>query len=143
MNDCCWRVLAGFRNWSDWIPGVRSLKQTDSQPPARGTKLQVDSGMTTCSIDRRDPPRSLQVIIDLAPGQIANGFLIETSPENAEMCISLDLERRLIGVSRIAALFFRWRLQKLGAKIVTDLTPRKRPLRNNYDYILNSSGYCY
>ena len=99
--------------------------------------------MTTCSIDRRDPPRSLQVIIDLAPGQIANGFLIETSPENAKMCISLDLERRLIGVSRIAALFFRWRLQKLGAKIVTDLTPRKRPLRNNYDYILNSSGYCY
>ena len=143
MNDCCWRVLTGFRNWSDWIPGVRSAKQTDSQPPARGTKLQVDSGMTTCSIDRRDPPRSLQVIIDLAPGQIANGFLIETSPENAEMSISLDLERRLIGVSRIAALFFRWRLQKLGAKILTDLTPRTRPPRNNYDYILDSSGYCY
>ncbi|MDB9968807.1 hypothetical protein OAE08_03965 [Gammaproteobacteria bacterium] len=98
--------------------------------------------MTTCSIDRRDPPRSLQVIIDLAPGQIANGFLIETSPENAEMCISLDLERRLIGVSRIAALFFRWRLQKLGAKILTDLTPRIRPPKNNYDYILDSSGYC-
>ena len=143
MNDCCWRVLTGFRNWSDWIPGVRSAKQTDSQPPARGTKLQVDSGMTTCSIDRRDPPRSLQVIIDLAPGQIANGFLIETSPENAEMSISLDLERRLIGVSRIAALFFRWRLQKLGAKILTDLTPRTRPSKNNYDYILDNSGYCY
>ena len=110
MNECCWRVLTGFRNWSDWIPGVRSVKQTDSPPPARGTKLQVDSGMTTCSIDRRDPPRSLQVIIDLAPGQTANGFLIETSLENVEMCISLDLERRLIGVSRIAAVFFRWRL---------------------------------
>ena len=97
----------------------------------------------TCSIDRWGPPRRLQVCIDLALGQIVYSFLIETSPENAKMCISLDLERRLIGVSRIAALFFRWRLQKLGAKILTDLTPRTRPLRNNYDYILNSSGYCY
>jgi hypothetical protein len=99
--------------------------------------------MTTCSIDRRDPPRSLQVIIDLAPGQIANGFLIETSPENAKMCISLDLERRLIGVSRIAALFFRWRLQKLGAKILANLAARTRPPKNSYDYLLDTSGYCY
>ena len=135
MNDSCWRALTGFHNWSDLIPGVRSVKQTDSQPPSRGTKLQVDSGhkMTTCSIDRWDPPRSLQVSIDLAPGQIAYGFLIETSPENAEMCIPLDLERRLIGVSRIAALFFRWPLQKVGAKILTNLATRTRPPKKNYD----------
>jgi hypothetical protein len=133
MNDSCWRMLTGFRNWSDWIPGVRSVKQTDSQPPARGTKLQLDRGhkMTICSIDRWDPPRSLQVSIDLAPGEIAYGFLIETSPENAEMRISLDLERRLIGVSRIAALFFRWRLQKHGVKILANLTARTRPAKND------------
>jgi hypothetical protein len=89
--------------------------------------------MTTCSIDRWDPPRSLQVSIDLAPGQIAYGFLIGTSPENAEMCISLDLERRLIGASRIAALFFRWLLQKVGAKILTNLATRTRPPKKNYD----------
>lgn len=62
------------------------------------------------SIDRWGPPRRLQVSIDLALGQIVYSFLIETSPENAEMSISLDLERRLISVSRIAALFFRLRL---------------------------------
>ncbi|MFT7472518.1 MAG: hypothetical protein ACI8XU_002416 [Kiritimatiellia bacterium] len=87
--------------------------------------------MTICSIDRWDPPRSLQVSIDLAPGEIAYGFLIETSPENAEMRISLDLERRLIGVSRIAALFFRWRLQKHGVKILANLTARTRPAKND------------
>jgi len=87
----------------------------------------------TCSIVRWGPPRRLQVCIDLALGQIVYSFLIETSPENAEMWISLDLERRLIGVSRIAALFFRLRLQKLGAKILTNLTAITRPPKNNYD----------
>jgi len=133
MSDSGWRVLTDFRNWSNWIPGVRSVKQTDSEPPARGTKLQVDRGhkMATCSIDRWDPPRSLQVSIDLAPGEIAYGFVIEISPENAEMHISLDLERRLIGASRIAVFFFRWRLQKLGAKILTNLAARTRPAKND------------
>jgi len=87
--------------------------------------------MATCSIDRWDPPRSLQVSIDLAPGEIAYGFVIEISPENAEMHISLDLERRLIGASRIAVFFFRWRLQKLGAKILTNLAARTRPAKND------------
>lgn len=87
--------------------------------------------MTTCSIDRWDPPRSLQVSIDLAPGEIAYGFVIETSPENAEMRISLELERRLTGVSRIAAVFFRWRLQKLGPQILVNLAARIRPAKNN------------
>lgn len=133
MNDSCWRVLTGFRNWPDWVLGVRSVKQTDSEPPARGTKLHVDTGhkMTTGSIDRWDPPRSLQVSIDLTPGEIAYGFLIETNPENAEIRISLDLEHRLTGVSRIAAVFFRWRLQKLGPRILSNLAARTRPAKNN------------
>ncbi|MFT4814631.1 MAG: hypothetical protein ACI80L_000019 [Pseudohongiellaceae bacterium] len=87
--------------------------------------------MTTGSIDRWDPPRSLQVSIDLAPGEIAYGFLIETNPENAEIRISLDLEHRLTGVSRITAVFFRWRLQKFGSKILSNLAARTRPAKNN------------
>ena len=134
INDSCWRVLTDFRNWSDWAQGIRSGKQTDSQPQVKGTKPQVDSGhKITCSIDRWGPPRRLQVSIDLAVGQIVYSFLIETSAENAEMCLSLNLERRLIGVSGIAALFFRWRLQKLGAKILSTLAARTRSPKNNYD----------
>jgi len=38
---------------------------------------------------------------------MAYGFLIETSSKKAEMRISLKLERRFIGVSRIAVFFFR------------------------------------
>jgi len=134
INDSYGRVLTGFRNWPDWIQGVCSVKQTDSRPPARSTKLQVDSEHEiTCSIDHWGPPRGLQVSIDLALGYIVYSFLIETSPENAEMCISLDLERRLIDLSRIAALFFRWRLQKLGARILTNLTARTKPPKHNYD----------
>jgi hypothetical protein len=133
MSDSGWRVLTDFRNWSNWIPGVRSVKQTDSEPPARGTKLQVDRGhnTATCSIEVWDPPRSLQISIDLAAGEIAYGFLIETSPKNAEMRISLNLERRLIGVSRIAAFFFRWRQQRLGRKILTNLAARTRSAKND------------
>ena len=133
-NDSCWRVLTDFHNWSDLAQGMGSGKQTDSQPPAKGSKPQVDSGhKITCSIDRWGPPRRLQVSIDLAVGQIVDSFLIETSAENAEMCLSLNLKRRLIGVSGIAALFSRWRLQKLRAKILTNLTARTRSPKNNYD----------
>jgi len=112
---------------------VHSVKRVDSESPARATKLEVNIGhkMTACSIDRWDPPRSLQISIETAPGEIAYGFMIETSPANAEMCISLELERRLIGVSRIAALVFRWRLQNLGPKILANLAGRTRPAKND------------
>ncbi|PCI77244.1 MAG: hypothetical protein COB20_08520 [SAR86 cluster bacterium] len=128
MSDSGWRVLTDFRNWPNWIPGVRGVEQADSEPPARGTKLLVDRGhkTATCCIDRWDPPRSLQISINLTAGELAYGFLIETSPKNAEMRISLDLERSLIGMSRIAAFFFRWRLQKLGPKILANLAARTR-----------------
>ena len=96
-NDSCWRVLTDFHNWSDLAQGMGSGKQTDSQPPAKGSKPKVDSGhKITCSIDRWGPPRRLQVSIDLAVGQIVDSFLIETSAENAEMCLSLNLKRSLI-----------------------------------------------
>jgi carbon monoxide dehydrogenase subunit G len=133
MSDSGWRVLTDFRNWSEWIPGVRSVKQADSEPPARGTKLQVDRGhkTATCSIDVWDPPRSLQISIKLAAGEMAYGFLIETSPKDAEMLISLELERSLTGASRIAAFFFTWRLQKLGTKILANLASRTRPAKND------------
>lgn len=132
MSDSGWRVLTDFRNWPNWIPGVRSVKPADSEPPARGTKLLVGRGHKTAagSIDRWDPPRSLQISINLAAGEIAYGFLIETSPKNTEMCISLELERSLLGVSRIAAFFFQWRQQKLGRQILANLAARTRPAKN-------------
>lgn len=109
--------------------------QTDSEPPARGTQLQVDTGhMTaTCSIDRWDPPQGLQISINLAAGEIAYGFLIETSPKDEEMRISLDMERNLTGVSRIAAFFFQWRQQRLGRKMLANLAARTRPAKNLQD----------
>ncbi|MBL4581929.1 MAG: SRPBCC family protein [Gammaproteobacteria bacterium] len=132
MSDSGWRVLTDFRNWSNWIPGVRSVKQADSESPARGTKLLVETGhkTTTGSIDRWDPPQSLQISINLAAGEIAYGFLIEVNPKTAEMCISLELERSLNGISRIAAFFFQWQQQKLGRQILSNLAARTRPAKN-------------
>jgi len=131
MSDSGWRVLTDFRNWPDWMPGVRGVIQADSEPPARGTKLHLDRGqMTTCSIDQWDPPRSLNISINLSGGEMAYGFLIETSAKNAEMRISLELERSLIGASRIAAFFLRWRLQNLGRQLLDNLAARISPARN-------------
>lgn len=132
MSDSGWRVLTDFRNWSNWIPGVRSVKQADSEPPARGTELQIDTGHNTaiCSIDRWDPPRSLQFSIKLSGGEIAYGFLIEASPKNAEMHISVELERSLLGAFRIGAFFFRWRQQTLGRQVLANLAARTRPAKN-------------
>ncbi len=131
MSDSGWRVLTDFRNWSSWIPGVHNVKQTDSEPPARGTELQIDRGYRSAksSIDRWDPPRSLQISTSLLSGEIAYGFLIESDPKNAEIRISLELERSLIGVRSIVALFFEWRLQRLGYKTLRNLSARIRPAR--------------
>ena len=132
MSDSGWRVLTDFRNWSNWMPGVHDAKLADSEPPARGTKLQIDRGHKTsaCTINHWDPPRCLQVSIELATGEIAYGFLIETSAKDAEIHISLELERSLIGISRIAAFFFRWRQQRLGRQMLVNLTARMRPAKN-------------
>ena len=132
MNDSGWRVLTDFRNWPNWIPEIRSVKQADSEPPARGTKLRVDSGRETasCSIDHWDPPRCLQISIHLASGEVAYGFLIETYPKKAELRISLESERNLVGDSRIAAFFFRWRQQRLGRQILANLVDRTRLAKN-------------
>jgi hypothetical protein len=133
MSDSAWRVLTDFRNWPDWAPELGSVKQTDSQPPARGTRLQVDRGYrsATGSIEVWDPPRCLQISINLAGGEMAYGFQVEASLRNAELQLSLELERSLIGVSRIAAFFFRWRLQKLGAQILNNLAARAQPAKND------------
>lgn len=132
MHDSGWRVLTDFRNWPHWIPGVLGAKPVDSEPPARGTKIQIERRHSTVtgSIDRWDPPRSLQISIHLTAGEMAYGFLIETSPKNAEMRISLQLERSLVGVPRIATLLFRWRLQKHGLKILSNLAARIRPAKS-------------
>jgi|TARA_B110000037_G_scaffold53083_1_gene65020 hypothetical protein len=132
MSDSGWRVLTDFQNWPNWMPGVCCVEQADSAPPARGTELQVNRGRKTtiCSIDCWDPPRTLQISINLAPGEMAYGFGVETSPKNAEIRLSLELEHRLIGVSRIAAIFFKWRLQKLGPRILANLAARTRPAKN-------------
>ena len=132
MSDSGWRVLTDFRNWSNWIPGVRSVQPADSEPPGRGTRLQMDRGhkSATCSIDRWDPPRCLQISIDLTAGEMAYGFLIETSSKNAEVRISLELERSLIGASRIGAFFFRWRQHKFGRQMLANLAARTRPAKN-------------
>jgi hypothetical protein len=132
MSDSGWRVLSDFRNWPNWMPGVRGVEQADSEPPARGTELRVSRGHKTeiCSIDCWDPPRTLQISINLAPGEMAYGFGIETTPKNAEIRFSLELEHRLIGVSRIAATFFKWRLQKLGHRILANLAGRTRLAKN-------------
>lgn len=132
MHDSGWRVLIDLRNWPHWIPGVHAAKPIDSEPPARGTEFQIARGRHTVigSIDRWDPPRNLQISIPLTVGEIAYGFLIETSPKNAEMRISLQLERSLVGVPRIATFFFRWRLQKHGLKILANLATRIRPAKN-------------
>jgi hypothetical protein len=61
---------------------------------------------------------------------MAYGFGIETSPKNAEIRLSLELEHRLIDVSHIAAIFFKWRLQKLGPRILANLAARTRPAKN-------------
>tara|TARA_B110000858_G_scaffold157616_1_gene180453 strand:+ start:36821 stop:37318 length:498 start_codon:yes stop_codon:yes gene_type:complete len=132
MNDSGWRVLTDFRNWTNWIPGVHRVKQANSEPPARGTKLRVDGGRKTvsCSIDHWDPPRCLQISINHASGEMAYGFLIETYPKKAEMRISLELEQSLIGVSRIAAFFFRWRQQRLGRQMLAKLVDRTRSAKD-------------
>jgi len=129
MSDSAWRTLTDFRNWSAWIPQVQSVKQEDSEPPARGTKLLVDRGhrIAACTIERWDPPRSLQITIDLGGAEIAYGFLIETKLDRAEILLSLELERSLVGPSRLAAFFFRWRLERLGRQILANLAPRAKP----------------
>lgn len=131
MKDSGWRVLTDFQNWSSWMPEVHGAKQADSEPPARGTMLQVDRGgeVAICSIDRWDPPRSLHFSISLAAGEMAYGFLIETSPKSAEIRISLELERSLVGASRFAAFFFRWRLQRLGQHLLAGLAARMGPAK--------------
>jgi hypothetical protein len=53
MSDSGWRVLTDFRHWPHWIPEVHSVIHTGWEPPATGTKLEVDKGhkTVTCSIE--------------------------------------------------------------------------------------------
>jgi len=80
MSDASWRVITDFRNWPHWIPQMDSVEQEDSGPPARGTRLIIEreGAISVCTIDRWDPPRSLQNSMGLGAGEIAYGFLIET-----------------------------------------------------------------
>ena len=82
MSDSGWRVLTDFQNWPNWMPGVRSVEQADSEPPARGTDLQVNRGHKTTifSIDCWDPPRTLQLSINLAHGEMAYGSGLKLAP---------------------------------------------------------------
>jgi len=80
----------------------------------------------SCTIARWDPPRSLQFTIDLGGAEIAYGFLIETSLNRGEILVSLELERSLVGLSRLTAFFFKWRLERLAKQILANLAPRTK-----------------
>lgn len=128
VSDASWRSLTDFRNWPDWMPQVRSAKQEDSAPPARGTRLKVDLGhsIAACSIDYWNPPKSMQLSMRLAGGEIAYGFLIETSSQPAQLHIVLELEQSLSGIAGSAAFFFKWRLSRLGSQIIANLASQAR-----------------
>ena len=128
MSDASWRVITDFRNWPHWIPQMDSVEQEDSGPPARGTRLIIEreGAISVCTIDRWDPPRSLQISMGLGAGEIAYGFLIETGLKQGQIRLSLELERSLEGLSRLAPFISRWRLRRLGGKILANLAPRTK-----------------
>lgn len=128
MSDASWRVITDFRNWPNWMPQMDSAKQEDSGPPARGTRLIIErrGSVSVCTIDCWDPPRSLQISMSLGAGEVAYGFLIETGVRQGEIRLSLELERSLVGLSRVAPFICRWRLRRLGGKILANLAPRTR-----------------
>jgi len=123
MSDSGWRVLTDFRNWSIWMPGVLSAAQVDTDPPARGTELIVDSGrgLIPCFLEHWEPPRNLQISITLTNGEIAYGIKIEPKLKSAEIRFSVQLERSLTGLARIVSPYFRWRLQKQGRSMLTNI----------------------
>jgi Polyketide cyclase / dehydrase and lipid transport len=133
MSDSAWLLLTDFRNWPGWIPGIHGVEPRDSDSPARGTVLAIDSGHATarCSLDRWDPPRSLNFSIELGQSELAFGFLIETDVKTAELRIFLELERSLIGLTRLAAFYFEWRLKRIGQQTLANFVARAKPLGSN------------
>ncbi len=129
MSDRGWRVLIDFRNWPEWIPGMRDVQQVDQESPSRGTVLRLANGgsRTDCSIDHWDPPRSLSFSFEVVGGETAFGFKIQENPEESALVISLELERSITGLARPLAFFLRWRLRRLGARTITNLAVRLRP----------------
>ncbi len=132
MSDSGWRVLTDFRNWSNWIPGIRSVQHADQEPPARGTLLQIKNGSaeTICSIDSWDPPCNLQFSMGLGGGEIAYDFHIEANHRGAEIHLALNLERSLNGLAPVFAFFMKRQLQSLGKQVLENLASRLRPARN-------------
>ena len=134
MSDSAWLLLSDFRNWPSWIPGIRGVERRDSDSPARGTVLAIDRGhsTTSCSLDRWDPPNSLHFSIKLGEGELAFGFLIETHVKAAELRIFLQLERSLIGLTRLAAFYIKWRLKQMGQQTLAGFVTRANPIRNDH-----------
>ena len=101
----------------------------DQDSPGRGTVLQVENGgsRAVCSIDHWDPPRSLSFSFDVIGGEMAYGFRIQEDPKEPALLIHLELERSIYGLARPLAFFLRWRLRRLGARILMNLASRMRP----------------
>jgi hypothetical protein len=126
IKDSGWLVLSQFRNWPNWMPGLRQVTQADQESPARGTVLHVSTAGATmkCCIDLWDPPQSLQFSMDVAGGEIAYGFQIRCNSGSAEMLISMQIERTVQGLFRLIAFYLRWRQQRLARVILSNLAYR-------------------
>lgn len=126
MSDSAWQALIDFRNWPNWLPGVAGVQLTDQESPARGTQLRLD-GNRVCTIQRWDPPRSLDFTIDSKRSEMAYGFTVQTLSAEPRLEISLQIEREIGFFGRLFSPLLRWQLRKLAARTISNLATRLRP----------------
>ncbi len=127
------RIAPQFTLGDQGFVGVERLGIDEHGAPSvrpRGTRLQIVSGNATeeCTLDRWDPPTSLNFSIDHIHSETAYGFSIQPISNDAQFLIALELERSLRAWQRPFASLYRWRLRKFGARIVSNLLTRIQPL---------------
>lgn len=125
-GDSSWHILTDFRNWSVWFPGIRSVKPMDNGAPARGSQLQVcyRGIFQPWTIDLWDPPQCIQFSAKLKGEEIAYAFSISADHKKPQLVISLEIEKKPSGITRLFPIFARWQQQQQGQRLISNLSQR-------------------
>ena len=132
IGDSGWHVLTDFRNWSVWFPGISSAESINSDAPARGSQLQVccQGIVQPWTIELWDPPQGIQFSTKLKEGGIAYAFSITTDHRKPQLVISLEIESKPSGITRLFPVFARWQQQQKGQRLISSLGERIRATKN-------------
>ncbi len=121
-----WDLVTDFENWTSWFPKLLSVARLDLGDPGRGSVLQLDYGNSSelWTIAYWEPLTRIDFISDSSGARVAYSYKMNSTHDNSQLDLELDMEFVFIGYRRLLSPLFSWLVKRSGERTLECLRIR-------------------